>query len=239
MSDTDGVYCHTCAVELCLLKHARSSVLLQTEYRLESLLRDLAGPAIVASSEITSLLENATTSRYRDFVVSAAASGLVRIENNGRRRGLVIVAGRGAGYTWKGKEVIGPSDGMVLVLSSNPLTVDAYPMRLDAIRRADCEWCGEPLVDVPQRRAIATFSGRRPRWVDEDGQESHTMPCAECGRPVPLHRRKVSPYAVPLRVQSAVQWCGHPLEVVLVPERNGWLREVPVLGVARCAYAYA
>jgi hypothetical protein len=29
-----------------------------------------------------------------------------------------------------------------------------------------------------------------------------------------------------------VERCGHPQEVVLVPEENGWYSEIPVLGVA-------
>jgi hypothetical protein len=30
-----------------------------------------------------------------------------------------------------------------------------------------------------------------------------------------------------------VEWCGHQHEGVMVPERDGWYSEIPVLGVAQ------
>lgn len=72
-----------------------------------------------------------------------------------------------------------------------------------------------------------------PRWVDDDGQVSRTIPCRECGKPMPLKRHRASKYAPPLEARGWIEWCGHRLDVILVPEGPGWLREVPVLGVAR------
>jgi hypothetical protein len=37
----------------------------------------------------------------------------------------------------------------------------------------------------------------------------------------------------PYQVLTFVEWCGHQQEVVLVPERDGWYAEIPVLGVAK------
>ena len=37
----------------------------------------------------------------------------------------------------------------------------------------------------------------------------------------------------PFQVVSRVAWCGHQLEVLLVPESREWIGEVPVLGEAR------
>jgi len=37
----------------------------------------------------------------------------------------------------------------------------------------------------------------------------------------------------PYQVMTFVEWCGHKQEVVLVPEKDGWYSETPVLGVAR------
>ena len=34
-------------------------------------------------------------------------------------------------------------------------------------------------------------------------------------------------------VATWVEWCGHQVEVVQVPEGDGWYSEIPVLGVAR------
>ena len=36
----------------------------------------------------------------------------------------------------------------------------------------------------------------------------------------------------PWGVATWVEWCGHHVEVILVPEGGGWYAEIPVLGVA-------
>ena len=62
-----------------------------------------------------------------------------------------------------------------------------------------------------------------PRWVDDDG------------RVIPVKRRKLSApgfHRRPYEVLSLVEWCGHGVEVILVPEGDGWLSEIPVLGEA-------
>ncbi len=75
-----------------------------------------------------------------------------------------------------------------------------------------------------------------PRWVDDDGRVSQTRPCPRCGRVIPVKRRKVEPAPGfrrrPYEVLSFIEWCGHGVEVILVPEGDGWLSEIPVLGEA-------
>ena len=76
-----------------------------------------------------------------------------------------------------------------------------------------------------------------PRWVDDDGQECPTRPCPRCGRVIPVKR--VHPATArahqwhPWGVATWVEWCGHQVEVILVPDGDGWYSEIPVLGKAR------
>ena len=75
-----------------------------------------------------------------------------------------------------------------------------------------------------------------PRWVDEHGQPCPTRPCPTCGRAIPIKR--VHPSTARAERWHAwglatwVEWCGHQVEVVLVPDGDGWYSEIPVLGVA-------
>jgi len=43
----------------------------------------------------------------------------------------------------------------------------------------------------------------------------------------PLHTR------LPFGVATWVEWCGHQVEVIMVPEKDGRFSEIPVLGEAR------
>ena len=75
-----------------------------------------------------------------------------------------------------------------------------------------------------------------PRWVNDDGGLCPTRPCATCGRVIPIRRwpplltGAVRRY--PYDVLSFVAWCGHLVEVVLIPEGDGTFSEIPILGVA-------
>ena len=77
-----------------------------------------------------------------------------------------------------------------------------------------------------------------PIWEDDDGRRSQVLPCPRCGRGVPLRRRSASTLRIlrwhPYQVLSVVNWCGHALETIIMPEDAGgeWYAEVPVLGEA-------
>ena len=63
-----------------------------------------------------------------------------------------------------------------------------------------------------------------------------TRPCPRCGADVPVHRYEVSTMRMlGWRAFTAVRWvnwCGHAVEVVLLPDADGWCCEIPVLGEA-------
>jgi hypothetical protein len=84
----------------------------------------------------------------------------------------------------------------------------------------------------PARDAALT----RPRWLDWDGQVCHTLPCPTCGRVIPIKRVHLSTIRAERwhawSVATWVEWCGHQVEVILVPDVGAWYSEIPVLGVA-------
>ncbi len=77
-----------------------------------------------------------------------------------------------------------------------------------------------------------------PIWVNEDGQRAQTRPYPRpgCGREVPIRRYSHQTLRLigwPLyRVASVVQWCGHRLEFIPVPDERQWVRMVPIIGTA-------
>ncbi len=79
-----------------------------------------------------------------------------------------------------------------------------------------------------------------PVSVDEQGRPLPMDPCPRpgCGREVPVrfkgfrveHLRHVGWQAY--RVASYVNWCGHAQEVIPLPQPDGLVELVPVLGEA-------
>ena len=76
-----------------------------------------------------------------------------------------------------------------------------------------------------------------PLWVDERGHPWPTRACPRCQREIPNNRWPARTLRThgwrPFGVATFVEWCGHQVEVVLVPEGDGWYSEIAMLGVAR------
>ncbi|SRR5713226_10214741 len=76
-----------------------------------------------------------------------------------------------------------------------------------------------------------------PIWLDESGQRRPTRSCAKCGRDEPMRRLRFDHLRMigwkPLGPVQIVNWCGHGQEFIPVPDTDGWVRLIPVLGEAR------
>ena len=72
------------------------------------------------------------------------------------------------------------------------------------------------------------------RRVDEHGEPCPTRPCPKCGRVIPIKRvHPATPRAHRWHAWRVATWVErHGVEVVLVPEGDGWYAEIPGLGVA-------
>jgi hypothetical protein len=75
-----------------------------------------------------------------------------------------------------------------------------------------------------------------PLWVDEQGQPRPTRPCPRCQREIPVNRWPVRTLRTqgwrPYGLATWVEWCGHQMEDILVPDGDEWYSEIPVLGMA-------
>jgi hypothetical protein len=75
-----------------------------------------------------------------------------------------------------------------------------------------------------------------PTWVDERGRPRAKRPCPRCGREIPVLSVPTDQLTFygwrPWRVWSVVEWCGHRIEGVPVPDAEGRWRLIVVEGEA-------
>jgi len=75
-----------------------------------------------------------------------------------------------------------------------------------------------------------------PVWRDQHGHPLPMRPCPRCGSVVAVHRYAPGIMRMlgwrPWGEAAYVNWCGHTVEVVLIPEADGWCSELPILGEA-------
>jgi len=73
-----------------------------------------------------------------------------------------------------------------------------------------------------------------PTWLDERGQPRAKRPCPNCGREIPVLSELLRFYGwQPWQVWSTVEWCGHRIEGIPVPDDDGRWRLIVVEGEAR------
>lgn len=75
-----------------------------------------------------------------------------------------------------------------------------------------------------------------PTWLDEQGRSRPKRPCPRCGREIavlliPADHMKFWGWQ-PFRVWSTVEWCGHQIEGVPVPDVDGRWRLLVIEGEA-------
>ena len=75
-----------------------------------------------------------------------------------------------------------------------------------------------------------------PTWLGPDGHRLPTRPCPQCGKAVPVRHFAASTLRQlgwrPYGKASWVNWCGHPVEVILLPDADGSYRTIPIIGEA-------
>ncbi len=76
-----------------------------------------------------------------------------------------------------------------------------------------------------------------PYWVDEHGRRLPKQPCPRCGANVgPLrlrveNLRNLGWHA--FQVERYQSWCGHGQEIIPIPQSDGTVKCVPIMGEAR------
>jgi hypothetical protein len=127
-------YCHRCAAGLGYLQGVYTSDPLQSPYQLDKFIK----PTVPLSHPSASIFNSTSTGDYANYVVDAATSGAVELDVYGRRN-IIWVAGRPTGFSYNNGALVGPTDGVKVVLSSEDTKVHAFPV--SAGNRGDTRVC--------------------------------------------------------------------------------------------------
>ena len=130
-------YCHRCAAQRGYLQDVYTSDPLQSPYQLDKFIKH----TVPFSHPSASAFNNTSTGEYASYVVDAAASGAVELDAYGRRN-FVWLAGRPTGFSYKDGALVGPTDGVKVVLSSEATRVHAFPIKAADLVTRMCACCG-------------------------------------------------------------------------------------------------
>ena len=130
-------YYHRCAARLGYLQDVYTSDPLQTTYQLDKFIKH----TVPLSHPFASVFNSTSTGDYANYVVDAAASGAVELDALGRRN-FVWLAGRPTGFSYKNGALVGPTDGVKVVLSSEATKVHAFPVKAANLVTQACASCG-------------------------------------------------------------------------------------------------
>jgi len=130
-------YCHPCAMRLGFVQDVYTSDPLQSEYQLDKFIKH----TVPLSHPFASVFNSTSTGDYAAYVVDAAASGAVEFDAQGRRN-LIWIAGRPTGFRFQNGVLVGPTDGVKVVLSSEATRVHAFPVSSTSLETHICASCG-------------------------------------------------------------------------------------------------
>jgi hypothetical protein len=103
------LYCHRCGVALGHLNDVYTSDPLGTPYQLTKFMKHTVPSALF---DVVSVFETTSTGRYERYVVDAAASGAIEIDDHGRRN-FIWLAGKRTGFRCEGGILRGPQEGII------------------------------------------------------------------------------------------------------------------------------
>lgn len=127
-------YCHPCAVHLGHLSNVFTSDPLQSTYQLDK----FAKHTLLASD--ASVFNSTSTGPYGDYIVNAGASGVVEFDEKNRRN-IILLAGKPTGFDYRVGQLIGPVNGVKVVLSSDDKLVHAFPVSVTGLTTTRCARC--------------------------------------------------------------------------------------------------
>jgi hypothetical protein len=130
-------YCHRCAAALGYLQDMYTSDPLRSPYQLEKFIKH----TVPLTHPFASVFNSTSTGQYANYVVDTAASGAVELDARGRRN-FIWLAGHPTGFSYRDGVLIGPTDGVKLVLSSEETRAHAFPVRAAELVTRMCTRCG-------------------------------------------------------------------------------------------------
>jgi len=136
-------YCHECGVQLGLLQpfdpitNVTGSVYTLQEYHKHTL------PP--SSPKLISIFDKPDYDNYKNYIVDTSASGSVERDDQGRIN-IVWAAGHQTGFTYLNGNLLGPTDGVKLVLHTSTGSIHAYPTGSVGLISRLCANCGKSIT---------------------------------------------------------------------------------------------
>jgi hypothetical protein len=110
---------------------------LQSQYQLDKFAKHI----LPLSQPSASVFNSTSAGNYANYVVDAGASGAVELDAYGRRN-IILIAGRPTGFSYVAGALVGPTDGVKVVLSSEATKVHAFPINAANLVTHACASCG-------------------------------------------------------------------------------------------------
>ena len=113
--------------------------------------RYLKHSVLNSSEAYLTVFKAPSTAAYSEYIVAAAASGYVEIDD-WNRQNLVVFASSTTGFEFASGRFGGITNGVKVVVADDPARVHAFPFNTSSIVGRSCERCGRL---VPYERSDA------------------------------------------------------------------------------------
>jgi hypothetical protein len=134
-------YCHQCAISNGLVVPANPNTLTGTSYQLGKFIKHTAP---TGTYPLNSVFDDPTYDTYSRYIVSGTASGLLEIDDLGRKN-FVWFAGQRTGAEYQNGVFIAPASGVKIVLPEDYTKLHAFPITTSPGSISNCVSCGKIL----------------------------------------------------------------------------------------------
>lgn len=136
-------FCHDCGIVNGTLQPVDPDTLTDSQYKLAKYLKHTVPASLQGYNTVFTLLPSSEV--YRDYIVTAVASGHIQVDDRGRTN-VVWVASRDIGIALHNGLFSGSTDAVKVVLHTIQNAVHAFPFNSSELKTAACKTCGK---DVP------------------------------------------------------------------------------------------
>ena len=134
-------YCYLCTISQGLVKPANPISLTGTSYQLGKFIKHTAP---TGTYPLNSIFNDPTYDTYSGYIVTGTMSGLLEIDDNGRKN-FIWYAGETTGAEYRNGIYIAPTNGVKIVLPEDSTRLHAFPILAQPNVINYCLNCGAPL----------------------------------------------------------------------------------------------
>ncbi|MRS03663.1 hypothetical protein EG832_10660 [bacterium] len=120
-----------------------SSAALSSTYQLDKYIKHTVPST---NHTIQSIIDNASTSLYRHYIVNAKAAGAVEIDDHGRKNIIYVASSGGIGCTFENGNFVRANNMIKVVIPSDPNKIHAFTDSSTNYSTAICLNCGKQVV---------------------------------------------------------------------------------------------